>query len=106
MRNKANGQFLKLHGEGHPATPRYAAWQQMWQRCNNSRHADYHNYGARGITVCERWRSYGAFVKDMGPHPGKGWSVDRWPNNNGNYEPTNCRWGTAKMQGRNRRTNR
>lgn len=79
-------------------------WRQMLDRCYNKSRLDYCNYGARGITVCERWRlSYEAFVIDMGLHPGKGYSIDRI-DVNGNYEPGNCRWATSLEQRLNQRT--
>ena len=93
----------KTHGEGNPMTPRYRAWAHMLERCKNPWHPHYKNYGGRGIKVCDRWKHYEKFVEDMGPHPGKGWSIDRI-DNNGAYEPTNCRWATTKMQRRNQRT--
>ena len=62
----------------------------------------YKDYGGRGIKVCKRWDNYNVFASDMGPHPGKGWSIDR-KNNNGNYCKSNCRWATTKTQMRNRR---
>jgi hypothetical protein len=77
----------------------------MRQRCNNKLHKQYRDYGGRGITVCKRWNSFDLFAADMGPHPGKGWSLDR-KNNNGNYRRGNCRWATPKEQSRNQRRNK
>jgi hypothetical protein len=78
----------------------------MIQRCEYQKHQDYHNYGGRGITVCERWRtSFETFMEDMGPRPSKKHSVER-KNTDGNYEPSNCYWATQKTQQRNRRNNR
>lgn len=82
-------------------------WQGMLRRCYYQKDKQYHNYGGRGITVCERWRkSYDAFVEDMGPRPSTKHSVDRYPNQDGNYESGNCRWATSKEQQNNRRNNR
>jgi hypothetical protein len=68
-------------------------------RCNNPLDKNYSAYGGRGITVCDRWReSFEAFLADMGLAPSQQHSVDRWPNNDGNYEPGNCRWATNSEQ--------
>lgn len=76
----------------------------MFRRCENPRNARYPNYGGRGIKVCAEWRSFEVFLRDMGECP-PGLSLDR-RDNNGDYEPTNCRWATREEQGRNKRNNR
>jgi hypothetical protein len=77
-------------------------WQSMKQRCLNPRHQAYANYGGRGITICDRWRhSFTTFLADMGPRP-EGRTLDR-VDNDGNYEPGNCRWATKSTQLSNRR---
>lgn len=86
--------------------PTYRSWRSMRNRCYNPSLPDYRNYGARGITVCDRWRdSFENFLADVGPRPGSEFSIDRYPNNDGNYEPGNVRWATKKQQGNNRRGN-
>lgn len=83
----------------------YNSWRGMIKRCYQTTDKDYKNYGARGITVCDRWKSsFADFLKDMGPRP-KGRTLDRI-NLNGNYELSNCRWATFKQQANNRRNGR
>lgn len=85
------------------ATPEFLCWKNMHDRCINPNHRAYHNYGGRGITVCERWRKFENFLEDVGPRPTEIHSLDRWPDNNGHYEPGNVRWATPKQQIENRR---
>jgi lambda repressor-like predicted transcriptional regulator len=85
--------------------PIYDAWSAMKKRCHDPRHRAYVWYGARGIRVCERWRkSFAAFAEDMGDRP-EGTSLDRI-DNDGHYEPGNCRWATRLEQQANLRSNR
>jgi hypothetical protein len=103
-------------GEDHPAFkhgltdhPLFNAWKGMLRRCDNPASKDWPNYGGRGITVCDAWHDPAVFVswvdEHLGPRP-DGMSLDRWPDNDGNYEPGNIRWATAKQQNWNRRKQR
>ena len=78
----------------------------MLQRCENPKATKFRNYGGRGIKVCDRWHDFATFYADtiaeIGPRP-KGTTLDRWPNNDGNYEPGNVRWATGAQQNNNRR---
>ena len=87
-----------MHVRLHPL---YATWSTMRQRCFDRKHQAYRFYGKRGITICEQWNDFWQFVADMGPKP-EGTSIDRI-DNDGNYEPGNCRWATASQQQKNRR---
>jgi hypothetical protein len=88
--------------------PEWGSFNGMMSRCLNPNDKGYRRYGGRGITVCERWRVGGfwVFLADMGARPSPQHTIDRYPDNDGNYEPGNCRWATPKQQGRNRRSNR
>lgn len=107
IRDGARQRFT-THGEllgGGPRSPEYTAWKNMHQRCENSKRREYARYGGRGIRVCERWSRFDLFLADMGRRPSNRHSVER-TDNDGNYEPGNCRWGTAKEQCRNRASTR
>lgn len=95
------------HGQtvGGP-TRTYQRWVGMINRCYNPNTLGFEYWGGRGITIYQPWRnSFAVFLADMGECP-EGMEIDRWPNQNGNYEPDNCRWATNLQQNRNKRNNR
>jgi hypothetical protein len=82
----------KVWNETHPS---FVNWNGMMTRCYNPKHAYYKYYGGRGITVYNRWKKFPVYEKEFGYlKPGLGYTVDRFPNNDGNYEPGNVRWIT------------
>lgn len=86
--------------------PERASWHNMLYRCYKPGNPRYARYGGRGIQVCRRWRfNFRAFIADMGPMPGPGYTLDRL-DNDGDYEPANCRWATKADQAKNRSNTR
>jgi hypothetical protein len=97
-----------IHGHmrrGAKRSPTRISWEMMWNRCTKPKHKAYKDYGAKGITICDRWKSFANFLEDMNERPA-GTTLDRFPNGAGNYEPTNCRWATPVEQGNNLKSNR
>lgn len=94
----------RTHGQAgrKNQTKEYRTWAGMIQRCTNRTRGSWRRYGGRGIRVCDRWNYFENFLADMGPAPSPKHSLDRHPNNDGNYEPGNCRWATASEQARNK----
>lgn len=93
----------RIHGQSN--TTEFAIWTGMHTRCYNSARPEFKGYGARGIVICERWRtSFENFLADIGPRPTPAHSVERI-DNDGIYEPSNCRWATPAEQSRNKRNN-
>ncbi len=90
------------HRRHYGRTPIYNSWAGMIQRCTNKHSGQYKDYGGRGITVCKRWATFANFLTDMGSSWRSGLSIDRI-NNDGNYEPGNCKWSTKIEQNNNRR---
>lgn len=86
-------------------TPEYQTWTAMKNRCRLPNTRGFHRYGGRGITYCERWESFENFYADMGSRPDPSLQLDRI-DNDGNYEPSNCRWATRVENSRNRSTTR
>lgn len=104
-----HGHTRRRDDGGNRRTPEYVAWESMLQRCRDKNCENYKRYGACGITVCDEWVGDGGFERflaHIGPRPSSDHSVDRYPSNEGNYEPGNVRWATRVEQHRNKSSNK
>lgn len=88
---------------GGKRMPEYGIWASMKERCSNPNQKSYARYGGRGIRVCPEWQDFSQFIRDMGPRPSSEHTIER-ENNDGNYEPSNCRWEPMSVQANNKST--
>ena len=104
LRKETVGKNSTTHGHTSKGiiSTEYNSWYSMRQRCEDPNNKEYQHYGGRGIKVCERWDKFENFLEDMGSKPYPNYSIER-VDNNGDYEPFNCIWGTPEQQARNKR---
>jgi hypothetical protein len=101
--DKRGNKHRQTHGGSY--TPEFYVWRTMKARCTNPKNRQFHRYGGRGIKVCRRWlNSFENFLLDMGNRPSPKHTIDRI-DNDGNYEPSNCKWSTQHEQNTNRSSN-
>ena len=103
-KRRLKGNWRHGHAQKRTGSRTYHSWRSMMMRCYYEKCDGYKYWGGRGITVCERWHDFANFLADMGEKPW-GCSLDRI-NNNGNYEPSNCRWSSVSEQANNKRSSR
>ena len=101
LRGLLAGRISGIRHKGISAE--YIAWTNMRQRCNNPANRQYRNYGGRGIKICPQWNDFNVFLSDVGFRPDPSLTLDRYPDNNGNYEPGNVRWASWSQQALNTR---
>jgi len=101
LHRQRTGDAHRIHGMSGGRLAEYAVWSSMKQRCLNPRNKNFKHYGARGITVCQRWMNFENFISDMGFRPHR-LTLERVNNDRG-YEPDNCKWATYKEQSANKR---
>lgn len=100
-----NAAQRKTHGHATPKTSTYSSWLNMKQRVTNPNNPRWKDYGGRGVKMAKRWFNFENFLADMGEKPTPKHSIDRYPDRDGDYKPSNCRWASPRQQQNNMRGN-
>lgn len=103
IKKEQTKMMMRSHGMSN--TPEFVVWCEMLQRCENKNNHSYHNYGGRGMRVCDRWKKFESFISDMGRRPTDEYTIERVDVNKG-YSPDNCIWIHERYQMRNIRNSR